>query len=384
MRMRLVRQFGTGNRPQMNAIRMTGKNGDGFHGKSLARIEYGIGTSIRRLRNERKSVSDERSGHHDRTRLIQTNDDRIRTDQYLFKDSFEFLRGAPMKNEHGVARSCGRAAASSCPSSNAEHTVLWTSMNSSPWIPLTQPLSLAADTVHVVRISLEADAERTASLRALLSADELKRADRYKVEHARRHFIVCRATLRTLLGSCLTRSPMSIQFTYGPQGKPSLQAHSGSAPPLEFSVSHSANQALIAVSLHRPLGVDLEQIDESVQILKLASRFFSPKESAELNQLPPHDQLAGFFRGWTCKEAYLKATGRGLSFPLNKFSVRLNPREPARLCEVVDEPAELSRWQMLSLDAIPGFAAAVLYAAGAQDGITVNRWTASARTSLED
>ncbi len=236
-------------------------------------------------------------------------------------------------------------------------------MTQSPWPRLAQPLQLSRQTVFVVHVPLETDDGQLDRLKSVLSPDESTRADRYKVPQPRRHFIACRAVLRQLLGECLNCSPAEVQFDYGSHGKPALRQSDSTSPRIEFSVSHSSDQALIAMTAGRLIGVDIEQQDPSVRIMKLAQRFFSAREATELMRLPEADQQAGFFRGWTCKEAYLKATGFGLSFPLNKFSVSLDPRQPAQLLEVVDQPTELTRWRLLTLSPPEGFAAAVMFEA---------------------
>lgn len=236
---------------------------------------------------------------------------------------------------------------------------------------------MSRDIVHVVRVDLTADDQRIDRLKSLLSPDESARADRFKVPLPRRHFIVCRATLRQLLGESLNCDPRTIEFDYGPHGKPALRQGTTLSQRMEFSVSHSADQALIAMTAGRQIGIDLERIDPSVRILKLATRFFSPREAAELNGLPEADQLAGFYRGWTSKESYIKATGMGLSFPLSRFSVSLNPHLPARLFEVVDQPTELNRWRLLSLDPLPGFAAAILFESQLSEHVTLQQWSAN-------
>ena len=236
-------------------------------------------------------------------------------------------------------------------------------MTQLPWPPLAQPVHVSQQTVHVVHVPLETDDGQLDRLKSVLSPDESARADRYKVPQPRRHFIACRAVLRQLLGECLNCSPGEVQFDYGNHGKPALRQSDSPSPRIEFSVSHSSDQALIALTAGRLIGVDIEQQDPSVRIMKLAQRFFSVREATELMRLPEADQQAGFFRGWTCKEAYLKATGFGLSFPLNKFSVSLDPRQPAQLLEVVNQPSELTRWRLLALDPPEGFAAAVMFEA---------------------
>jgi 4'-phosphopantetheinyl transferase len=247
-------------------------------------------------------------------------------------------------------------------------------MTSSDCPPLSEPLPLLQHDVHVIRIPLQVEDDTLDRLKTLLSPEEVARADRFKVPQPRRHFIVCRATLRQLLALSLNCAAKDVEFDYGPHGKPALRRSTASAVQIEFSVSHSADQALIAIALNRPIGVDIEQIDPAVRILKLATRFFSPREAAELLDLPECDQLAGFYRGWTSKESYLKATGSGLSFPLNQFSVSLNPHQPARLIEVVDQPAELDRWRILALEPAPNFAAAVLYEATSAEPTTLHQW----------
>jgi 4'-phosphopantetheinyl transferase len=253
-------------------------------------------------------------------------------------------------------------------------------MISSDWLPLTEPLPLSRDVVHVVLVALQADDLQLAEFRAVLSSDELARADRYKIERPRRHFIICRAILRRLLGSCIGQPPETVEFEYGNHGKPSLRRSTdlrlsaAAVPRVEFSVSHSADLALIAITSDRRVGVDVEQMNPAVRILKLASRFFSPRETAELIGLPESDQLAGFYRGWTCKEAYLKATGFGLSFPLNRFTVSMNPRVPAALHAIEDQPEEPLRWQLMALDTEPDFAAAMLLEAAIGESLIVRRW----------
>ncbi len=250
--------------------------------------------------------------------------------------------------------------------------------NSSSWLSLTEPLPLSRETVHVVRLELNADDATLDRLKSLMSSDEVARADRFKVPQPRRHFIVCRAVLRQLLGACLNCDPANVDFEYGPHGKPALRQPLTPPQRIEFSVSHSADQALIAITVDRLVGIDIERMDPTVRILKLAQRFFSPREAAELVNLPETDQLAGFYRGWTCKESYLKATGFGLSFPLNKFSVSLNPHQPPTLIEVVDQPAELTRWRLLPLEPRPNYCAAIMFAAQSNEVVALRQWSVDA------
>src|SRR5262249_24010505 len=112
-------------------------------------------------------------------------------------------------------------------------------------------------------------------------------------------------------------------------------------------------------TLGRELGVDVEGIRPMKDAAHVVDRFFSPREVATFNRIPDDAKLEAFFRGWTRKEAYMKATGKGFALPLEKFDVTMAPGEPARLLAVVDQPEEVMRWSFHDLDPGPGFAAAL-------------------------
>ena len=176
----------------------------------------------------------------------------------------------------------------------------------------TLPPPLGQGRVHVWTVALDGPAERPGRLGACLSPDETTRARRFHFEVHRRRFTVARGALRHLLGAYLRRSPESLVFRYGHRGKPELPE----APELSFNLSHSEERALLAVSHVAALGVDIERLRPMDDMEAIARRFFSPPEHAALMALAPGERVAGFFRCWTRKEAYLKAVGEGLAIPL--------------------------------------------------------------------
>ena len=84
-----------------------------------------------------------------------------------------------------------------------------------------------------------------------------------------------------------------------------------------FNLSHSEDQALLAVSRTAPVGVDLEKTRTLSDADALAIRHFSARECAHLQTLPagPERERA-FFHCWTRKEAFVKCTGVGLRMDL--------------------------------------------------------------------
>ena len=220
------------------------------------------------------------------------------------------------------------------------------------WREPPEALSLPTGEVHVWRLALDQPASVLTEFRHTLDANELERAGRFHFEKHRRHFIAGRGGLRYVLSRYLDVKPKQLRFTYGTFGKPALEGKE-----LRFNMSHSHGLALFAVSADRELGVDVEHIRADFASEDIARRFFSHLEVAAFNALPKEDQVAGFFRCWSRKEAYIKAIGRGLSEPLDAFDVTLARGEAALLRA---SGQDVSRWTMFDLDAGDDYAAALL------------------------
>lgn len=248
-------------------------------------------------------------------------------------------------------------------------------MTSPSWDRLHAPLPLADDQIHVIHVDLTCTDPPLEHWLSLLTPDEIARANRYRFPQPRASFIACRGRLRHLLGSCLDCDPRTLRFDYGDHGKPGLAMPAGSE--IQFNVSHSGDHALLAVTRQRRIGIDLEQLNPAVQFVKLARRFFSPRESDQLLQLPETERMAGFYRGWTSKEAFLKATGMGLAFPLRQFTVSLDPHAPPQLIHVENHPEDTDRWRLVAVDR-PGYAGTLLFEASPAERVELNWWTATA------
>jgi len=220
--------------------------------------------------------------------------------------------------------------------------------------------TLASHQLHIWRAPLHLSDGQLATGRRLLSAEETVRADRFYFERDRQRFIVARSTLRRLLGAYLQADPARIELANGPRGKPAVvyppEGHS-----LEFNLSHTADLAVYAFALGHQVGVDVEAHRPLDNLRQLAGTVFSPHELAMLDSLPPTQQRSAFYACWTRKEAFIKAIGEGLYFPLDHFDVSLAPDEPARLLRVQGDPAALQRWQMAAFDPGAGFSGAVVF-----------------------
>jgi len=239
------------------------------------------------------------------------------------------------------------------------------------WQTAPGPIRHEDHEVHVWRAALDEFPE-AGPLAACLSEDEQQRAGRFRVPQVRARFTAARSILRDILGSYLGCPPSQVHFHYRKHGKPCL-APGAFSDDLRFNLSHSHGLALYAVSRGSEVGIDLENTRTDRDHDRLAERFFSPLESSTLKGLAPEQRLDAFFNCWTRKEAYLKARGEGLAIPLASFSVSLAPGEPAALLSVAGDDREPARWWLSSIDAGPGFAAA-LAVDGAPAGLRFWEW----------
>ncbi len=225
------------------------------------------------------------------------------------------------------------------------------------WRVPARSLCLGPADVHVWRAALADEAPDMQQLWPLLAPDEKARAQRFHFQRDGARFLMARGILRIILSRYLNQEPQALRFTYGRYGKPALESAGTDA--LRFNLSHSDGLALYAVTRNRELGIDVERVRSERAEKQIAERFFSPREVAALRMLPRSVQTEAFFNCWTRKEAYIKATGHGVSSALHRFSVSLAPGETAALLQTLDDEGEASRWSLCALNAGTGYAGAL-------------------------
>ena len=221
--------------------------------------------------------------------------------------------------------------------------------------PEAKPRTTRRDEVHVWRIALDPPPPCVEGLGLHLTPEETARANRYLQPGDRERFIAGRGWLRSILGRYLGADPARLEIRYGPRGKPELAGDCS----ISFNLAHSRDLGLLAVTEGRQVGIDLEAVRPMPDAGPIATRFFSASERSTWLALPEADRNEAFFRCWTRKEAFLKATGMGLSMPLDQFDVTLGPGAPARLIAVREQPEEAGRWVLREIDVGPGFIAAL-------------------------
>jgi 4'-phosphopantetheinyl transferase len=234
---------------------------------------------------------------------------------------------------------------------------------SSPAMAASYDLTSAS--LHVFRVSLAQPVRLIERLAAHLDAEEMQRALRFRFEVDRGRFVASRGMLREVLGSLLGVHPRMLRLAGSAFEKPRLLEPAM----LEFNITHSADDWLLAVSAGRPVGVDFESFRTCFDEGALAMSILSPAERRAAAGMHEERRRKFLQRCWVVKEASLKATGVGLSVPLDSFDAALLPAF-GRMIAPSLPGGGASAWQVLELPANEGSQAAVVI----RDATPVRLW----------
>ena len=234
---------------------------------------------------------------------------------------------------------------------------------SATWLSPPEHLSFLPNTVDVWRRIVDCSKTSLQDLWSILSQDERDRALRFKFSHHRDRYIAARGILRRTLGTYLLVEPQTLSFSLGPRGKPYLDNQN--AVFCKFNVAHSHDLALYAISQDQEVGIDVESHRKNIDYQRMIPRILTENEASQFWALPRGDQQNAFFSCWTKKEAYLKARGSGLGFPLKHITVGIPTNQATELLQVQGDSAEAARWSLKELLPGPGYSAAVV-AAGSE------------------
>jgi 4'-phosphopantetheinyl transferase len=206
---------------------------------------------------------------------------------------------------------------------------------------------------------------------AMLSADEVERAQRLVFPRDRVVYLAAHALLRQVL-SHYERIPSSAwTFEANSDGKPVLGSPHR-ATSLCFNLTHTTGLVACVVGRARDVGIDVESLDARVDWFEIASRFFSTSEVTSLHSCVESERHARFVELWTLKEAYIKAMGTGLSTPLQTFAFVYEGAASLRL-----EPAvgsKQSAWQFALFAPTARHRMAVAARRSARETLRITTW----------
>jgi len=188
---------------------------------------------------------------------------------------------------------------------------------------------------------------------SLLSDKEQSRAAKFHTEILQQHYIGAHGQLRLLLAEILKTQASSIRFSIGDYGKPYLTDY----PDWDFNLSHSAGKMAVVIGQGGQVGIDIEHCQLRNNLTGLAKRCFANTEFNYWQQLPKSQQPNDFYRFWTLKEAFVKASGRGIALGLEQCVFDLNPKP-----QLISSPLG-NDWQIEELTTQSNFKAALVYRA---------------------
>ena len=178
---------------------------------------------------------------------------------------------------------------------------------------------------------------------AILPSEDLRRA-----EQAGAAWLHARAALRVLLARHLEADPAALRFDEA--RKPRLDPVS----PLRFNLAHAGDVGLLALATEREVGVDVESVRPRRDV---GRRVFTSAERAAVAEAD--DPELALHRHWAAKEAFAKATGRGV-VSMRSFEVSLDGPEVERLVHVGGDSAAAARWSLRMLDVAEPYVAALV------------------------
>jgi len=188
----------------------------------------------------------------------------------------------------------------------------------------------------------------------ILSNEEKDRIDKFKFKSLRERHTVSKGLLKSFIANYLNIETEEINFVQNEYGKPSLQPELNEVN-LQFNVSHSEQLGMFAFTTGKELGIDVELIQEIPNLNQIVDICFSEFEKDWFYKSDPNQQKELFYKVWTGKEAFIKAIGTGLSFPLNEIEFIINTNKTIELQRVHGDQSYWGKWNIYTFNPLPNF-----------------------------
>jgi 4'-phosphopantetheinyl transferase len=188
----------------------------------------------------------------------------------------------------------------------------------------------------------------------VLDEEERRQAKRFSNTLLHNRYVEVHGRLRYLLADKVNQAPDKITINKTKQGKPYLADY----PELAFNLSHSAEQMLVAFAWNCRVGIDVEQCKSRANLNGLVNKCFAEPEKSYWNQLPDNEKHQAFYRFWTRKEAFVKATGHGIVLGLDQCVV--NTANPVEFTSVPVQCGKASIWSIQDLELGEGLCGAIV------------------------
>ncbi len=182
---------------------------------------------------------------------------------------------------------------------------------------------------------------------------------------------VSKGLLKIFISNYLNIETEEIKFVQNEFGKPSLQPELNNID-LQFNVSHSEHLGMFAFTTGKELGIDIELIQEIPNLNEIVNLCFSDYEKDWFYKSEPGLQKEFFYKVWTGKEAYIKAIGTGLSFPLKKIEFKINNTNSIEFHNILGDLPYRGKWNIFTFNPHPNFISSLVVETS---GIKIRRYS---------
>lgn len=210
------------------------------------------------------------------------------------------------------------------------------------------------DSVEVWHGVVTADEGLYDAFWAVLGDDERRQANKFSKTLLHKRYVEVHGRVRHLLAQMVKQAPENILINKTKQGKPYLADY----PEFAFNLSHTGDQLLVAVARNCRVGIDIEQCKSRVNLIGLVNKCFSEAEITYWKQLPDNEKNQAFYRFWTRKEAFVKATGHGIVLGLDQCVI--NPENPVEFTSIPIQCGKASIWSIHDLELGEGLCGAIV------------------------
>ncbi|MBU0505224.1 MAG: 4'-phosphopantetheinyl transferase superfamily protein [bacterium] len=206
---------------------------------------------------------------------------------------------------------------------------------------------LNGNDIHVYYVNTSLFQDQIKELFHLLSSTEQNRAQNISHTKQKNTFIITKAFLRKILSQYLGAPEQQISLEIEKNGKPFLGSCHNSS--IQFNLAHSHDKSILAFCLKTPLGIDLEKIRLISHAQKILTKYGSEQEKRSYNAVPEKHKKEAFLRGWTKKEALIKAQGHKMATHANKYAVNFSLFPKDKLFNVEMANENIQSWALYDL-----------------------------------
>jgi 4'-phosphopantetheinyl transferase len=199
--------------------------------------------------------------------------------------------------------------------------------------------------IHIWDFNIEPSENLAALYFNDLSEVEKNKSNEIKIKDVKYRSIISKVIAKNILSKYLGININQITFAYNKFGKPTIFPNINHFN-LNFNISHSFHMGIIALTKQNLIGIDIERIIALKDMDDIINLCFNDYEINRLSCLRNPSKMMIFYKIWTGKEAFVKAIGQGLTFPLKNIAFDFDNDMGINLKYIKNYPDSLTKWKI--------------------------------------